>query len=81
MTASIACPTVCPKLRVARIRDVTGRAGLPTEVPADLDRAALAGAMRADKKSQRETIRFVALEAIGRVRLTELTADEIARHL
>jgi 3-dehydroquinate synthetase len=37
--------------------------------------------MRADKKSQRETIRFVALETIGRVRLMELTGAEIARHL
>jgi 3-dehydroquinate synthase len=72
---------LCDGDAVARIRAVTGRAGLPTEFPADLDRAALAGAMRADKKSQRGTIRFVALEAIGRVRLMELTADEIARHL
>jgi 3-dehydroquinate synthase len=72
---------LCDGDAVARIRAVTGRAGLPNEFPADLDRAALAGAMRADKKSQRGTIRFVALEAIGRVRLMELTADEIARHL
>lgn len=72
---------ICDGDAVARIRAVAGRAGLPTEVPADLDRDALAGAMRADKKSQRGTIRFVALEAIGRVRLMELTATEIARHL
>jgi 3-dehydroquinate synthetase len=72
---------ICDGDAVARIRAVTGRAGLPTEVPADLDRGTLAGAMRADKKSQRGTIRFVALEAIGRVRPMVLTAAEIARHL
>jgi 3-dehydroquinate synthase len=72
---------ICDGDVVARIRAVTGRTGLPTEVPGDLDRGALAEAMRADKKSQRETIRFVALETIGRVRLMELTGAEIARHL
>ena len=72
---------LCDGDAVARIRAVTGRAGLPTEVPADLDRDALAEAMRADKKSQRGTIRFVALEAIGRVRLVDVTGAEIARHL
>jgi 3-dehydroquinate synthase len=72
---------ICDGEAVARIRAVTGRTGLPTEVPGDLDRGALAEAMRADKKSQRGTIRFVALETIGRVRLMELTGAEIARHL
>jgi len=72
---------ICDGDAVARIRAVTGRTGLPTEVPGDLDRGALAEAMRADKKSQRGTIRFVALETIGRVRLMELTGAEIARHL
>jgi 3-dehydroquinate synthase len=72
---------ICDGDAVARIRAVTGRTGLPTEVPGDLDRGALAEAMRADKKSQRGTIRFVALETIGRVRLIELTGAEIARHL
>ncbi len=72
---------LCDGRAVARIRDVAARAGLPTELPADLAPPALAGAMRGDKKSHRGTIRFVALEEIGRVRLVELTGAEIAKHL
>jgi 3-dehydroquinate synthase len=71
---------MCDRRAVARIQDVAGRAGLPTELPADLDQSALAVALRADKKSLRGAIRFVALEAIGRVRLVELSGAEIARH-
>ena len=66
---------------VARIRGLLGRAGLPTELPADLDRAALALAMRGDKKSRGGKIRFVAVETIGHVRLVELTGEEIAARL
>ena len=72
---------LCDSRAVARIRDVAARAGLPTELPADLSPMALAGAMGGDKKSHRGRIRFVALEEIGRVRLVELTGAEIAKHL
>ena len=71
----------CDATVVARIRDLLTRAGLPTELPDDLDRAALALAMRGDKKSHGGTIRFVAVQRIGHVELTDLTASEIAAHL
>ena len=64
-----------------RISALLARAGLPTELPGDLDRAALALAMRGDKKSHGGKIRFVAVQRIGHVELTDLTATEIAAHL
>jgi 3-dehydroquinate synthase len=71
----------CDGSGVARIRGLLSRAGLPTELPPDLDRAALALAMRGDKKSRGGRIRFVALQAIGRVTLVDLTGEEIAARL
>jgi 3-dehydroquinate synthase len=69
---------VCDAAVVARIRDLLARAGLPTELPAPLDRGALALAMRGDKKSHGGKIRFVAVRRIGQVELMDLTAAEIA---
>jgi 3-dehydroquinate synthase len=71
----------CDGTVVERIRALLDRAGLPTTLPRDLTRAALALAIRGDKKSHGGKIRFVAVEAIGRVRLIELTSDEIAARL
>jgi len=71
----------CDAASVERIRTLLTRAGLPVELPPDLDRPALALAMRGDKKSRAGRIRFVALQAIGRVKLVELTGEEIAAHL
>jgi 3-dehydroquinate synthase len=68
----------CDGAVVERIRALLARAGLPTTLPPDLTRPALALAMRGDKKSRGGKIRFVAVEAIGRVRLIELTSEEIA---
>jgi len=64
-----------------RIRDLLERAGLPTALPDDLDRSALALAMRGDKKSHGGKIRFVAVRRIGQVELMDLTAEEIAAHV
>jgi 3-dehydroquinate synthase len=72
---------VCDAATVARIRDLLARAGLPTEVPDDLDRPALALAMRSDKKSHGGKIRFVVVRQIGRVELMELAGEEIAARL
>jgi 3-dehydroquinate synthase len=71
----------CDAKTVERIRTLLARAGLPTDLPADLDHAALALAMRGDKKTRAGRIRFVALQAIGRVKLVELTGEDIAAHL
>ncbi|MFN8543525.1 MAG: 3-dehydroquinate synthase [Candidatus Binatia bacterium] len=64
-----------------RLQALLERAGLPTEIPSDLRPQALALAMQADKKAAAGRIRFVAVEAIGRTRLVELTASEIVSHL
>lgn len=66
---------------VTRVTGLLTRAGLPTELPADVERGALALAMRSDKKTSGGRIRFVAVESVGRVRLVELDSAEIANHL
>jgi 3-dehydroquinate synthase len=71
----------CDATVVTRIRDLLGRAGLPTALPDDVDGAALALAMRGDKKSHGGKIRFVAVRRIGEVELIDLTAEEIAAHV
>jgi 3-dehydroquinate synthase len=71
----------CDSSVVARIRDLLARAGLPTVLPEELDRSALALAMRSDKKSKSGKIRFVAVRQIGQVELVELTGEEIAARL
>ncbi len=71
----------CDAATVARIRDLLAAAGLPTELPDDLDRATLALAMRSDKKSHGGKIRFVAVRRIGQVELTDLDAAEITARL
>ncbi|MCW5890673.1 MAG: 3-dehydroquinate synthase [bacterium] len=66
---------------VERIETLLRRAGLPVAIPDDLRGPALALAMRSDKKTAGGRIRFVAVEAIGRVRLVDLTGTEIVNHL
>jgi 3-dehydroquinate synthase len=72
---------VCDATTVARIRTVLERLGLPVAVPSDVSATALVSALRADKKSARGQIRFVAVEQMGRVRLVELTAQDIVDRL
>lgn len=61
-----------------RIGRLLERLGLPTAMPADLDREAVALAVEADKKAAGKKIKFVCLEAIGRTRFERLAATEIA---
>ncbi len=72
---------ICKAGTVDRIRAVLRALGLPVDLPVDVPPAALVTAMRADKKSSKGRIRFVAVEGVGRVRFVELTAQEIAQHL
>jgi 3-dehydroquinate synthase len=72
---------LCDAATVERVTRVLGEAGLPTELPAGIKPSALAVAIQTDKKSSGGRIRFVALEAIGRTRLVELSAQEIAGQL
>src|SRR5579885_1890010 len=71
----------CDAPTVARIEHGLTRAGLPTALPSDIAPEALALGMQADKKRTGGRIRFVAVEAIGRVRLVELTPGEIVSRL
>jgi 3-dehydroquinate synthase len=72
---------VCDAATVGRVRSVLEHLGLPVDVPSDVSATALGSALRADKKSARGQIRFVAVEQVGRVRLVELTAQDIVDRL
>ena len=72
---------LCAPVAAARIRGLLERAGLPVEVPGELDAVAIAGAVSIDKKSREGTVRFVCLEEIGRTRFEHLTGAEIVRYL
>lgn len=52
---------------------------LPTRLPDDVDRAAVARAVAGDKKFERGDVRFVVADALGSARLaTDVTMDDIA---
>jgi 3-dehydroquinate synthetase len=51
--------------------------GLPTRIPADLDRGALLRVMGSDKKRTAGQLRFVLLRDIGDVFLSEAVPAEI----
>jgi len=63
--------------RVARL---IARAGLPGELPANVDIGNLAAAVETDKKVSGGKIKFVAIEEIGRTCFDYLTAEEIVRY-
>ncbi|MEB2283467.1 MAG: 3-dehydroquinate synthase [Polyangiaceae bacterium UTPRO1] len=71
----------CDATTVRRLSTLVDRCGLPTEVPSDLEREALALAMRTDKKALGGSIKFVCLEGIGRTRFERLGCDEIVRYI
>lgn len=71
----------CDAETVARLTRLVERCGLPTEIPSDLRREALALAMRTDKKAVGGTIKFVCLEAIGRTKFERLTCEDIVRYV
>lgn len=64
-----------------RLEAVLRRIGLPVALPAAIDPRELERTMASDKKSIGGRIRFIALEAIGRTRMVELTPAEIVGHL
>jgi 3-dehydroquinate synthase len=71
----------CRSETAERLIGLLKRAGLPTDIPSGLTPAALALAMRSDKKSAGRHIRFVCLEKIGRTAFVELAGEEIVKHL
>lgn len=71
----------CDATTVQRLVSLLERCGLPTEIPRDLGREALALAMRTDKKALSGTIKFICLEGIGTTRFERLTCEEIVRYI
>ncbi len=71
---------LCRPEVVERLRALLERAGLPVELPADIDSEKLAGAIELDKKVRGGKVKFVALEALGRTRFVLLTNREIVEH-
>jgi 3-dehydroquinate synthase len=71
----------CRPETVERLARLLKRAGLPTDIPSGLTPAALALAVRTDKKSADGRIRFVCLEEVGRTSFVELSGQEIVKHI
>lgn len=64
-----------------RIRRLVERAGLPIEVPHDIDAESLAGAIGTDKKTRDGAVKFVCVETMGRTRFEHLEGRAIAAYL
>jgi len=71
----------CDRATVDRIRRLVERAGLPLEVPREIDAEALAGAIGTDKKTREGAVKFVCVEEIGRTRFEYLVGRAIAEYL
>ena len=71
---------ICAPAVAERIVALVRRAGLPTEVPADLVTPNLALAVGADKKAAGDKVKFVVIEDIGRVRFEMLSGEEVLAH-
>jgi 3-dehydroquinate synthase len=71
---------ICPPSVPQRIEALLRRAGLPTELPAELVTPNLAVAVAADKKAADGRIKFVVIEDIGRVRFEQLSGEEVLAH-
>lgn len=67
----------CAPKDFARIQKLVEKAGLPSEIPADVRRDDLVQGMELDKKSGRGRIKFVMCAGIGRTRFHWLTPKEI----
>lgn len=55
--------------------------GLPTEIPTDLSRSALALAVEADKKRREGRVKFVCLKELGRTQFERLSTEELQEAL
>ena len=72
---------VCDRPSFERIRRLVARAGLPVDLPTDVELAELVRHMEVDKKSAAGKIKFVLCEGIGRTRFHALAPSEIAARL
>jgi 3-dehydroquinate synthase len=64
---------------VERLESIFKKAGLPTEVDKKLDQDKIIDLLRADKKVKNSKVRFVLLEAIGKVVIRNDVSEEIIR--
>jgi 3-dehydroquinate synthase len=71
----------CDRETSDRIRRLVEGAGLPVDVPADIDPHVLARVIETDKKARDGRVKFVCIERFGRTRFESLTAREIAGYL
>jgi len=71
---------ICAPAIAERIIALLQRAGLPTELPAELVTPNLAVVVAADKKAADGKIKFVVIEDIGRVRFEMLSGEEVLAH-
>lgn len=72
---------LCDAETVRRLTHLIERCGLPSEIPGDLGREAIAVAMRTDKKALSGSIKFVCLESVGKTKFERLTCEEIVRYI
>jgi len=71
----------CDRATATRVRQLIERAGLPAEVPADLEPEAIARAIEVDKKIRKGAVRFVCLDGLGATRFEWLPGTEIVGFL
>jgi 3-dehydroquinate synthase len=71
----------CDPATVSRIRELVLAAGLPVDLPGQLEPRAVVAALGTDKKAREGAVTFVCIDAIGRTRFERLSADEIASFL
>ncbi len=71
----------CDRATAMRVRQLIERAGLPSEVPVDLQAEAIARAIAVDKKMRKGAVRFVCLDGLGGTRFDWLTGTEIVGSL
>ncbi|MFH2011188.1 MAG: 3-dehydroquinate synthase [Pseudomonadota bacterium] len=71
---------VCNKDAFYRVKGLIQKAGLPTELP-EFSRDEYISVIKLDKKMGNNKVKFVMLEHIGRVKFTDLAAEDISRYL
>jgi 3-dehydroquinate synthase len=70
----------CPAPVAKRVIRLIERAGLPTELPAELIGPNLTLAIETDKKVSGGKVKFVCLEDIGKTRFEQLAGEEVVRY-
>jgi 3-dehydroquinate synthase len=71
---------ICQSELVQRLRALLTRAGLPVDMPADIDSDQLAAAIELDKKVRGGKVKFVAVEQLGSTRFCFLSSREIVEY-